>query len=127
VSRGRAHLGLLACLLALAACSSVRHRPAWELPPPPPIDAPVVQPGTLTRAELDNGLHVLILEDRRLPRVVLGLTLRRGEAMVSLEQAGLAPFTAELMEGRGSATRWRWREPSTRSAPRSRWRATGIR
>jgi len=104
VSRGRAHLGLLACLLALAACSSVRHRPAWELPPPPPIDAPVVQPGTLTRAELDNGLHVLILEDRRLPRVVLGLTLRRGEAMVSLEQAGLAPFTAELME-RGAGER----------------------
>jgi zinc protease len=96
--------GLLLCLSALVGCSGAGHRPAWELPPPPPVDAPVVQAGALTRAELDNGLHVLILEDHRLPRVVLGLTIRRGEAMVSLEQAGLAPFTAELME-RGAGDR----------------------
>ena len=78
--------------------------PAWELPPPPARDAPVVQPGALRRTTLDNGLHVMVLEDHRLPRVALGLTVRRGAAGVSLDRAGLASFTAELME-RGAGRR----------------------
>ena len=98
------YLGLLLCLAPLSGCSGFGYRPAWELPPPPPVDAPVVQAGALTRAELDNGMRVLILEDHRLPRVVLGLTVRRGGAIVPIDQAGLAPFTAELME-RGAGDR----------------------
>jgi predicted Zn-dependent peptidase len=90
------------CLLL--ACALPFTRPAWERPPPPARDAPLLQPGSLHRVELANGLRVLVLEDRRLPRVVLGLDVRRGEAMVDPDAAGLAPFTAELMK-RGAGTR----------------------
>jgi zinc protease len=79
-------------------------RPAWELPPPAATEAPVVKPGALHRAELENGMSVLVLEDRRLPRVVLGLTFRQGEASLPPERAGLASFTAELMK-RGAGER----------------------
>jgi zinc protease len=90
-------------LPTLSACALFR-KPAWELPPPPASDAPVVQEGSLQRAELDNGLEVLVLEDHRLPRLVLGVTVRRGEGIVAPEQAGLGPFSAELME-RGAGER----------------------
>jgi zinc protease len=92
------------CLLGIAACAGSGQRPAWELPPPVPREAPVVQEGRLTRSEIDNGLRVFVLEDRRLPRVVLSLSARRGEAMVGLDRAGLAAFTAEVME-RGAGER----------------------
>lgn len=92
---------VLAALLVLAGCQTP---PAWELPPPPPPDAPVVPAGRLHRATLDNGLRVLVLEDQRLPRVVLGVTFRRGEAMLSPEQAGLASFSSELLR-RGAGER----------------------
>jgi zinc protease len=101
----RGKRGLPAALLALAlGCAPFLDRPAWERPPPPVRDAPVVQPGALERAALPNGLHVLVLEDHRIPRVVLGLALRRGEAMLAPERAGLAVFTGDLME-RGAGTR----------------------
>jgi len=77
------------------ACASP---PAWELPPPPPNDSPVVPADRLTRETLDNGLHVLLLEDHRLPRMSLSLTTRRGAASEELARAGLASFTASLME-----------------------------
>ncbi|MGH0030452.1 MAG: M16 family metallopeptidase [Myxococcota bacterium] len=85
----------------LAGCQTPK---AWELPPPPPPDAPVVQEGRLHRTTLDNGLTVLVLEDPRLPRVVLGVTFRRGEAMLPAEDAGLASFSAELLQ-RGAGAR----------------------
>jgi zinc protease len=88
----------------IVACSGFGHKPAWELPPPVPVEAPVVQPGHLTRTGLDNGLRVFVLEDHRLPRVALALTARRGEAMVDLDRAGLASFTAAVME-RGAGDR----------------------
>ncbi|MCH2187095.1 insulinase family protein, partial [Myxococcota bacterium] len=90
----RISLGLLALLLWVA-CS--HHQPAWEKPPPRVQAAPVVAPGALHRATLDNGLTILILEDHRLPRVALDLTVRRGAGAVQPDQAGLAAFTAELM------------------------------
>jgi zinc protease len=94
-----------AALLALwLALSCAAPRPAWELPPPPPRDAPVARPEALRRTGLENGLRVLLLEDRRLPRVVLGITLRRGAASESPGSAGLASFTADLME-RGAGDR----------------------
>jgi zinc protease len=85
---------------ALLACTA----PAWEQPPPPTREAPVVQPESLVRTELGNGLHVIVLRDRRLPRVSLGVTVRRGEGMIGVDRAGVAPFTAELMK-RGAGDR----------------------
>ena len=64
----------------------------------------MVKPGSLQRARLDNGLEILVLEDHRLPLVSLGLSFRRGEAMLAPEDAGLASFTAELLE-RGAGGR----------------------
>lgn len=90
-------------LLALAGCAS-GPPPAWELPPPAPTEVPVVQPEALHRAGLDNGLQLIVLEDKRLPRAVLGITFRRGEASLPPEQAGLASFSAELLS-RGAGDR----------------------
>jgi len=89
-------LGVLLVCSLVPACAFFR-KPAWERPPPPPKLAPVVQPGALQRGELDNGLEVLVLEDHRLPRAVLGVVVRRGAGIVAPERAGLAPFTAEVM------------------------------
>jgi len=99
----------LAAVLALAAglvfgCADAFRRPAWELPPPPAPDARVVPEGALHREELPNGMRVIVLEDHRLPRVALGITLRRGAASEALAQAGLALYMAELME-RGAGNR----------------------
>ncbi len=91
-------------LLLLAGLVACATRPVWEQPPPPAIDAPVVQPGALQRTELENGLRILVLEDHRLPRVAFSLTLRHGEANLPAEQAGLLSLTADLLE-RGAGAR----------------------
>ena len=90
--------------VALAACAGSEDVPIWDQPPPPAADSPVVTPGSLHRFELDNGLSVIVLEDHRLPRVSLGIGLRRGAASVDPDRAGLAGFTAELMK-RGAGDR----------------------
>ncbi len=72
--------------------------PAWELPPPPPTEAPVLQDGSLQRDTLGNGLQVMILEDPRTPMVTLGVAMPRGSATVDPARAGLAQLTAEVME-----------------------------
>ena len=96
-------LALLAVPLALA-CANPWAKPAWELPPPPPHDAKVVQDGRLHREELANGVRVLVLEDRRLPAFSLGVVIARGAGVESLAEAGVASYTAELME-RGAGAR----------------------
>ncbi len=101
-------LASVACVGLLGlGCASMpvgAPRPAWELPPPPVRVAPVVQEGALTRSRLENGIEALVLTDRRLPQVTLGLTLRSGAAGVDPSHAGLAQFTAELMN-RGAGGR----------------------
>lgn len=104
--------GLLAAALALtpgcaqlpAALDAYTRVPAWEKPPPPAVDAPVVREGALTRERLANGLTVLVLEDPRIPRVSLGVTLRRGAGSEGPDEAGLAALTAEVMK-RGAGDR----------------------
>jgi zinc protease len=64
----------------------------------------VVDPARLHRSRLASGLEILILEDARLPRVDLSVTLRRGAGGVPPDRAGLAGFTAELLE-RGAGER----------------------
>ncbi len=85
-------------------CAELRALPAWELPPPPAHDAPVVPAGALHRRELANGLRVVVLEDHRLPRAAFGITLRRGAGSEDPGEAGLALFMAELLE-RGAGDR----------------------
>jgi len=86
-------------------CAGWSHRtPAWEQPPPPLKQGPVVSADALTRTRLGNGLVVLILEDHRLPTVNLALTVRSGAGSVDPGQAGLAQLTAELMN-RGAGDR----------------------
>lgn len=85
-------------------CSGPSSTPIWDQPPPPVVDAPIVRPGALHRYELDNGLVLVMLEDHRLPMVSIGMTLRRGAASESIEQAGLAQFATELMK-RGAGER----------------------
>jgi len=99
-------VGLVAGAIVAGGCTTLGlgHRPAWEEPPPPIRQGPVVQAGALTRAELDNGLTVLVLEDHRLPEVSLAVTVRSGAGAVDPAHAGLAELTAELMN-RGAADR----------------------
>jgi zinc protease len=103
VSRLTQTIGTLA-LVSCFACAGSVATPLWDQPPPPVSDSPVVTPGSLHRFELDNGLTVIVLEDHRLPRVSLGLSLRRGAASDEVAQAGLAAYTAELMK-RGAGDR----------------------
>jgi zinc protease len=101
-------LATLAALVPLAAglgaCASLFAKPAWEEPPTLVSDAPVAPADHLHRAMLENGMHTIVLEDPRLPRVVLGVAFRRGESTLPPESAGLASYTAELME-RGAGNR----------------------
>ena len=102
--RIRPAAALLAGALAAAACVLGEAPPAWDLPPPPVRDAPVVDASRLTRTRLPNGIEVIVLEDHRLPQIEIGVTARRGAASVDPARAGLAAFTAELME-RGAGER----------------------
>ena len=108
-------LGLLVLLGALGlGCSSSGTGPGtnaesqeafiWELPAPPAADLAVVDPDRLHRFELSNGLRVLVLEDPKLPAIDMGLTVPRGIAIEAPDEAGIANFTAELMQ-RGAGGR----------------------
>jgi zinc protease len=104
---------LVGCALA-AALASCAHAPqrepaprepfAWELPPAVAAERPIVDPANLHRATLANGLAVLVLEDRRLPRFAAGFIAPRGAAIEGPQELGLATFTATLME-RGAGSR----------------------
>jgi zinc protease len=100
----RASFGLVLAAALVGGCALFAPKPAWLLPPPPIQDAPVVEAGKLHRTTLENGLHVIVLEDFRLPRVALGVAVRRGAASDPIEQAGLATYTAEIMQ-RGAGDR----------------------
>ena len=100
---------LFASLVVLGSgCTSSGSGPTgefiWDLPAPPAADQAVVDPARLHRFELSNGLRVLVLEDRKLPAIDMGLTVPRGIAIEATDEAGIAHFTAELMQ-RGAGGR----------------------
>ncbi|HME72539.1 MAG TPA: pitrilysin family protein [Myxococcota bacterium] len=100
----RVTLGLVFAAALGGGCALFAPKPAWLQPPPPIYDGPIVEAGKLHRTTLENGLHVIVLEDFRLPRVALGVAVRRGAASDPIERAGLATYTAEVME-RGAGDR----------------------
>jgi zinc protease len=85
-------------------CGLSGPRPAWEEPPPPPAENAIVSSDDLHRATLSNGLELILLEDARLPRVALGMTLRRGAGSVEPSLAGVAALATEVMQ-RGAGER----------------------
>jgi len=99
--------GLVLASLAGAlvpGCALVGGKPAWEEPPPPPAVGPIVSAADLHRQTLPNGIELIVLEDHRLPRVALGLTLRRGAGSEPPAKAGVAVLAAEVMQ-RGAGDR----------------------
>lgn len=97
------HAFVLGLAFVCGACA-LGSRPAWEQPPPPIAEGPVVPQQRLHRATLPNGLSVLVLEDHALPRVAAGLLTRRGAASESLAEAGIASLTLDTMK-RGAGAR----------------------
>jgi zinc protease len=93
-----------AAVAVLAACAGLGHQPAWEQPPAPIVEGPVVPAQRLHRAQLENGLAVLVLEDHSLPRLSAGVVTRRGAASEARAQAGLASLTLDVMK-RGAGSR----------------------
>jgi len=89
---------------ALASGCALFAKPAWEQAPPPVRTGPVVDASRLRRAELANGLELIVFEDARVPQLGIGVAVRRGAALEANEEAGLATFTAELMS-RGAGSR----------------------
>ena len=94
----------VALLTAPVGCSVLRPKPAWEQPPPPVAEGPVVPRERLHRTALENGLEVLVLEDHGLPRLEIGLLLRRGAEIETAEQAGAVSLLTDVME-RGAGER----------------------
>lgn len=85
----------------------VSQKPIWQEAPALtselPAVKPVVEPARLHRTTLANGLQLIVLEDSRLPRVALGVAVRRGAGDEPRERAGLASLTAALMEREAGA------------------------
>ena len=96
--------GVVALASVVMACGHFGPRPAWEESPPPPAENAIVSSDDLHRIILPNGLMLIILEDDRLPRVALGLTLRRGAGSVDPALAGVAELAGEVMQ-RGAGER----------------------
>jgi len=103
--RGALHAAIaLALATALGGCAALRPKPAWELPPPPVAEGPVVPQERLHRTTLENGLELVVLEDHGLPRLEIGLLLRRGAEIESPDEAGAVALMADVME-RGAGAR----------------------
>lgn len=100
---GRRVLALVVVVWLGGACA-FGARPAWEQPPPPIAEGPVVPQDRLHRATLPNGLSILVLEDHALPRLAVGLLTRRGAGSESIADAGAASLTLDAMK-RGAGAR----------------------
>ena len=96
--------GIISLASFAMGCGLFGPRPAWEESPPPPAENPIVSSDDLHRASLPNGLELILLEDDRLPRVGLGITLRRGAGSVDPSLAGVAELATEVMQ-RGAGER----------------------
>ena len=104
-------------VVAGAAAVVLAQAPAGQQQPPPMAGvvfkgkAPVsdklleIKLPRPQEADLPNGIHVMVLEDRRAPQVTVQLSMRgAGGYYDPAEQAGLAQFTASNLR-EGTATK----------------------
>lgn len=82
------------------AATSVPAHKALKFPPLRPYEAP--QP---VRAQLSNGMKILLLEDRERPHVAIVATIRAGAVYDPPGRTGLASLTASLMRSGGTSRR----------------------
>ncbi len=68
----------------------------------PPLRDVVVPP--VTRATLDNGMQLFVVEDHELPLFRMQLVMKVGDADAPAEKLGLASVTAEVLRSGGSET-----------------------
>jgi zinc protease len=111
-----AGLALSGVAAAAAVSGVLAQAPAGEQPPPMAgvvfkNKAPVsdkllaIKLPRPQEADLPNGIHVMLLEDRRAPQVTMQLSMRgAGGYYDPAEHAGLAQFTAANLR-EGTATR----------------------
>ena len=93
------------CLaLGTVGCGLLAPAPAWERPPPEPVERTLVREDALVRRDFVSGFSALVHEDRGLPLVSISLTLRRGAASEGPDEVGQAAFVAKLLE-RGAGSR----------------------
>lgn len=88
---------ILLCLLTFTVFAQIDRS---QQPQPGP--APVIQLGEPERFSLNNGLTVLIVENNKLPRAAVSLSLDNSP-IAEGELAGVSAMTAALL-GKGSAT-----------------------
>jgi predicted Zn-dependent peptidase len=75
----------------------------WRKTPPPAIPARPLTLPNLREVKLDNGLTVVLIEDRRVPMVTINLGIPVGDTSNPPELIGLAEATASLLtEGSGN-------------------------
>lgn len=103
IENGRVFAVALALSLTLG-CGLMGPRPAWKEAPPAPAENAIVASDDLHRVLLPNGVQLIMLEDHRLPRLALGVTLRRGAGSVDPAVAGVAELATEVMQ-RGAGER----------------------
>jgi len=108
MNRSRIHRLVLAALLIGVAAPSLAaqdapDRGAQAQPPPPLPQRPLPFPAFIERT-LSNGARVIVVEDRRQPVVNLSLRIRAGAAADPAGRAGVAEFTAALLN-KGTNTR----------------------
>ena len=69
---------------------------AWRSSAPAPAPAKAIQLGDYKSFELDNGLKVIVVENRKLPRVSYQLTLNN-KSLIEGEQAGYVSMAGDMM------------------------------
>ncbi|MBI1945733.1 MAG: insulinase family protein [Deltaproteobacteria bacterium] len=98
---------VLACNTSGAGKGSGQRRVTpdepWRQARPPSGPVPELQLPAVQRADLKNGLTVLVIEDHSLPLVSARVVVRAGAAQESAKDAGLAALTWDLIdEGAGA-------------------------
>ena len=89
--------GVLGTLLGGPALAQVQDADDLVYPPLPGVEMPSPE-----RVELDNGLVVMLLEDRELPLVSARVLVRTGSRWESGDKVGLASLTGQLMRSGGT-------------------------